>query len=77
MAKHLSKSRSPQRSDKAVQQQALPDVHPALHGFNVRLNHFGQVDMTISIDELNDFLDREVADPKLVQWGLSDGAEDE
>jgi len=31
---------------------------------------FGQVDMTISTDELNDFLDREVDDPKLKQWGF-------
>lgn len=46
----------------------LPDVHPALAGFDVRLNAFGEVDMTISIDELNDFLDREVDDPKLRQW---------
>ena len=50
----------------------LPDVHPDLTGFDVRLNPFGQVDMTISIDRLNAFLDREVADPKLCQWGLSD-----
>ncbi len=31
--------------------------------------------MTISIDRLNDFLDREVSDPKLRQWGLSDEEE--
>lgn len=49
----------------------LPDVHPDLEGFDVELNRFGEVDMTISIDELNDFLDREVDDPKLNQWGLS------
>ncbi len=33
--------------------------------------------MTISIDRLNDFLDREVADPKLMQWGLSEEEEEE
>lgn len=50
----------------------LPDVHPELEGFDVRLNPFGEVDMTLPIDKLNDFLDREVDDPKLRQWGLSD-----
>lgn len=50
----------------------LPDVHPDLEGFNVELNRFGQVDMTISTDELNDFLDREVDDPKLKQWGFGE-----
>ena len=51
----------------------LPDVHPDLEGFDVRLNAFGEVDMTIPIDRLNDFLDREVDDPKLRQWDSSDG----
>ena len=53
----------------------LPDVHPDLRGFDVELNSFGEVDMTIPIDRLNDFLDREVNDPKLTQWGL--GGDDE
>ena len=54
----------------------LPDVHPDLRGFDVRLNAFGEVDMTIPMDRLNDFLDREVDDPKLRQWG-SDGGDDD
>ena len=55
--------------------ERLPDVHPDLEGFDVELNRFGEVDMTISIDELNDFLDREVDDPKLKQWGFDDDEE--
>ena len=50
----------------------LPDVHPDLQGFDVELNRFGEVDMTISVDELNTFLDREVDDPKLKQWGFGE-----
>ena len=53
--------------------RVLPDVHPDLEGFDVELNSFGEVDMTIPIDRLNDFLDREVDDPKLTQWGFGDG----
>jgi len=51
------------RRDKAS--KPLPDVHPELEGFDVELNRFGEVDMTIPIDRLNIFLDREVDDPKL------------
>ena len=46
---------------------------PTSRGFDVRLNPFGEVDMTLPIDELNDFLDREVDDPKLKQWGVGGG----
>ena len=76
VAKHNRKHRTARVAPPPVQ-QVLPDVHPELRGFNVSLNRFGQVDMTISIDVLNDFLDREVADPKLVQWGFSDEDEEE
>ena len=68
----MSKSRKPRLRSAKPPRQRLPDVHPDLEGFDVELNRFGQVDMTISIDELNDFLDREVDDPKLIQWGFGD-----
>ena len=68
----MPKSRPPKRAKR----RQLPDVHPDLEGFDVRLNAFGEVDMTIPIDRLNDFLDREVDDPKLRQWGgAGDGEE--
>lgn len=57
--------------------ESLPDVHPELEGFDVELNSFGEVDMTIGIDELNDFLDKRVDDPKLRQWGLSEADEED
>lgn len=57
-------------SSKPTKRTPLPDVHPDLKGFDVQLNRFGEVDMTISVDELNNFLDREVDDPKLKQWGF-------
>ena len=69
MPDHLRRIRA---SAPALRRRELPDVHPDLAGFDVELNRFGQVDMTISIDRLNEFLDREVADPKLRQWGLSE-----
>jgi len=60
------------KPSKSSKKTPLPDVHPDLKGFDVELNRFGQVDMTISTDELNDFLDREVDDPKLKQWGFGE-----
>lgn len=60
---------------KPIKGTPLPDVHPDLKGFDVELNRFGEVDMTISVDELNNFLDKEVDDPKLKQWGF--GSEEE
>lgn len=71
----MSSSRKPTKSVDRI--QPLPDVHPDLEGFDVELNRFGEVDMTISIDELNKFLDREVDDPKLNQWGISSDSEEE
>ena len=69
---------SPNKPNKpANKNKPLPDVHPDLEGFDVELNRFGEVDMTISIDELNKFLDREIDDPKLNQWGISDFDEEE
>lgn len=68
----MPKPRYPARA----KQRPLPDVHPDLEGFDVRLNPFGEVDMTIPIDRLNDFLDRKVDDPKLRQWNSAEG-EDE
>jgi hypothetical protein len=37
---------------------ASAEVHPELEGFDVRLNAYGQVEMTKSIEELNAFLER-------------------
>ena len=60
-----------QPPQKDTTKKELPEVHPDLEGFDVELNRFGEVDMTISIDELNNFLDREIDDPKLRQWGIN------
>jgi len=64
--------RKDKSNSKSAKGASLPDVHPDLKGFDVELNRFGEVDMTISVDELNNFLDREVDDPKLKQWGFGE-----
>lgn len=43
---------------KQKKKKEMPDVDPELKGFDVELNSFGQVKMTIGIEELNAFLDK-------------------
>ena len=43
-----------------------PKVNLDLEGFNVSINSFGEIKSTKSIDDLNDFLNKNVVDKKLV-----------
>ncbi len=40
-------------------------VNPELDGLDLRFNSFGQMTSTMSLDELNSFLNRNVKDKKL------------
>ncbi len=40
-------------------------VHPELEGFEIHINHLGEIVSTHSIDQLNTFLNKNVADKKL------------
>ncbi|UXX80745.1 hypothetical protein N7E81_06485 [Reichenbachiella carrageenanivorans] len=42
-----------------------PKVNPALKGFEVNINSFGEIKSTLKIDELNAFLNDNVEDKKL------------
>lgn len=39
-------------------------VHKELEGFEIKINESGEIESNISIDELNDFLDKNVEDKK-------------
>jgi hypothetical protein len=41
-------------------------VHPELEGFEIKINPLGDITSNFNIDQLNDFLDRNVRDKKLV-----------
>jgi hypothetical protein len=43
-----------------------PQLDPALDGFNITINSFGEIRSTIDVSRLNEFLDENVADKKLV-----------
>lgn len=40
-------------------------VNPELRGLDIRVNEFGEIISNVSVEKLNDFLDRNVADKKL------------
>jgi len=52
------KKKSKKKKDKAK-------VNPELDGLDLRFNSFGQMISTVSLDELNGFLNRNVKDKKL------------
>ena len=41
-----------------------PKVHKELEGFDIKINSSGEVESNISVDELNEFLDKNVEDKK-------------
>jgi len=46
-------------------QKSIPKVHPDLEGFDIKVNEFGEIESTLSIEEINLFLNKKVVDKKL------------
>ncbi len=42
-----------------------PRVHKDLAGFDIKINSFGEINSTIDIDKINQFLNKHVDDKKL------------
>ncbi len=42
-----------------------PKVNEELKGFDIRVNHAGEIEYTHTVDEINKFLNRHVDDKKL------------
>lgn len=40
-------------------------VNPQLPGFDIKINSFGEIQSNYEIDEVNEFLDKNLADKKL------------
>ena len=43
-----------------------PKVNPELEGFDIKINTFGEITSTMDIDKINEFLDKNVEDKKLI-----------
>ena len=46
--------------------KALTSSGPDIEGFNIKINEFGEIVCTHSMDKINDFLDENVEDKKLL-----------
>jgi hypothetical protein len=55
---------------KKKKKEDVAETHPDLKGLRIRVDQFGRLDTSISLDRINDFLDRHVIDKKLneEQW---------
>lgn len=49
-----------------------PRVHKDLQGFEVSVNQFGELNASMSIDKINEFLNKNVEDKKLLDRDESD-----
>lgn len=57
-------SRKPNKQSK---KQAKPRVHRELNGFEVSINQFGELQSNMNIEKINQFLDENVDDKKLLE----------
>lgn len=47
-------------------QKGKPEVHDDLKGFDIKINEFGEIVSNVKVDKLNEFLDENVEDKKLI-----------
>ncbi|HAR20486.1 MAG TPA: hypothetical protein DCR46_07480 [Cytophagales bacterium] len=53
--------------------EAKPRVHAELEGFDIEIDKFGQIRSNMSIEKLNEFLNKKVDDKKLRDRKDSEG----
>ena len=54
------------KNTKKDEEQKLPKVHKDLEGLDINVNTLGEVNTNFSIDKINEFLNKNVEDKKLV-----------
>ncbi|MEM6964024.1 MAG: hypothetical protein AAF573_04595 [Bacteroidota bacterium] len=47
-------------------QKGNPEVHDDLKGFDIKINEFGEITSNVKVEKLNEFLNENVEDKKLV-----------
>lgn len=52
-------------SKKKEESEEKPKVHKDLEGFDIKINTFGEIQMSYDISKLNEFLNKNVDDKKL------------
>jgi hypothetical protein len=57
---------------KKILDEKAPKVHSDLKGFGLKVNEFGEIVTSLNIDKINDFLNRNVEDKKLMDRASDD-----
>lgn len=55
------------KSDKPSKKQGKPRVHKDLSGLEISINQFGEIKSNMDIEKVNEFLNKNVEDKKLVE----------
>jgi hypothetical protein len=55
------------KADKPSKKQGKPRVHKELSGFEISIDQFGELKSNMAIEKLNEFLDENVDDKKLIE----------
>ncbi len=53
-----------------MKKEGKPSVHEELNGFDIKIDTFGEMKTNFDIDKLNNFLDANVQDKKLINRDL-------
>ncbi|HNP17878.1 MAG TPA: hypothetical protein PKL31_05545 [Fulvivirga sp.] len=54
------------RSNKEEKKKEKPTVNPDLEGFSIEIDSFGELKNNYNIDKINEFLNKNVEDKKLI-----------
>lgn len=54
------------RSSKKEKSDKKPKVNPDLKGFDIEIDSFGEIKTNFNIDKINEFLNQNVEDKKLI-----------
>lgn len=55
------------KTEKPSKKQGKPKVHKELSGFEISIDQFGELKSNMAIEKLNEFLDENVDDKKLIE----------
>lgn len=55
------------KPDKPSKKQAKPRVHRDLDGLEISINQFGEIKSNMDIEKVNEFLNKNVDDKKLIE----------
>lgn len=64
------------KENKPSRKQGKPRVHKDLDGFEVSIGQFGELQSNMNIEKINDFLNKNVDDKKLLEKEAAESAKE-